>query len=181
MIDTLSLGGGVVHIKEQFDTGSYEDIGYSVDLEIGMDIVQKFFNQYYTDSDGRLIRLPSTKGVITSASFNGAFVCESMTRNMLQKIWWLGDDTDAGTEPLYSSDLTPVVRALKFVPDVYDGPAVCVEFPAIELSISSKFLLISDSWKSLTFQFRALFDEDVRTFPIMRVQQPGESLVDFCI
>lgn len=181
LTDTLALGGGVVYMQESFTSGTYEDLGYVEDFEFGANIVQEYFSKYYTDSRGRLIRLPTTNGVIKSVVFEGSFVCESMSRSILQKVWLLGTSSNSGTEPLAVDELKPVVRALKFVPNMEVGPAMCIELPAVQLTATTKYKLISGTWKSLTFNFSSVFDMTIRTFPIVRVQESGESLEDFCV
>lgn len=168
--DYLSIGGGIISVKP-ISTGAYEDFGLCDNFEVGFDIVQQFHDRYYTDSAGRYIRLPSTNGVLRSLSYTGGFTCDSVTRLHLQKIWWLGSDSSLGTSLSDLVDFKAIVRSLKFTPDTYLGPGVHVEFPAVEITVSSKFPLLRDGWKSLTFSFRALFDGTTNTYPKIRIEE----------
>jgi hypothetical protein len=57
---------------------------------------------------------------------------------------------------------------LIWYPDYFRGNTPVV-FPAVDLQVTSKYPFNSDTWKSLTFSFRALFSRDRNTSPIMRV------------
>lgn len=180
MLETLSLGGGVLYLKQDYQTSSFVDMGYCYSHEAGVDLVQELDYKYFTDSNGRLIRLPSTSGRITAISCTGSFIWESISRDMLQKIWFYGDNTSDGTDLFYTSELTPIIRALKYIPDVLMGPAVCFICPAVEMTVVSRFPFHGESFKNLTINYRAVFSHVQNTKPFLRVQEVDELLEDFC-
>ncbi len=181
MLEHLSFGGGIVSLKEQFDIGTFDDLGFCPNFSLNVNVTQDFKEEYFTDSSGNLVRVPSTVGSIAGVAVDGEFSCESMTRNLLQKIWFHGDSTDAGTELFGGALLQPIIRALKFLSVPESGPTYCLTLPAVELRAKGTVPLIGDNWKSISFTYRILYASNMRTAPVLRVQEEGESLSNFCV
>ncbi len=181
VLETLSLGGGIIYIKDQFDVGAYYDLGFCPEFNISVNSTQEYKEEYFADASGAIIKVPSTIGVTTSLLVNGTFVCESLTRKLLQTIWFQGNVTDAGTELSGGTSLTPKVKAVKFVSSSNTGPDYCVILPTVSLSVPSTISFISNEWKTVSFEFTVLYAENIRTVPTLRVQEEGETLANFCV
>lgn len=177
MTTNLSLGGGIVYLKEQYDAGSFEDLGFCTDFSLKIDIEEEYVDQYMADSANRLIRVPGNTGFVTNVASSGSFTCESMTRNLIQTIWFRGTASSDGTELLEATDLAPVVRALKFLSVPANGPTYCVVLPAVRLEVGNEVTLQQYEWAALDFSFEVLIAFGA---PTIRVQEEGESLTDFC-
>lgn len=177
MTTNLSLGGGIVYLKEQHDSGSFEDLGFCVDFALQISIEEEYVDQYMSDSANRLIRVPGDSGFVTNVAGTGSFTCESMTRSVLQKIWFRGTNSTSGTELLEATDLAPVVRALKFMSVPANGPTYCVTLPAVKLEAANAVPLQQYEWVAVDFEFEVLIAYGL---PTLRVQEEGETLPDFC-
>ena len=130
------------------------------------------------DSSNRLIRVPSSNGFVTSVVSEGSFTCESMTRSLLQKIWFRGTNSSDGTELLEATDLAPMVRALKFLSVPANGPTYCLILPAVKLEATSDVVLQQYDWVSIAFSFEVLIAYGL---PTLRVREEGETLTNFCV
>lgn len=180
MTTDLSLGGGILYLKEDYSTGSFEDFGYCHSFRLKIDIQEQYDDRYMADSSGRLIRVPQVTGRVTSVVGSGAFTCESMTRKNLQKLWMRGTDSSLGTELFEGFDLVPLVRALKFHSVPATGPTYCLVLPSVKLSAESEIpFQFHDDWIAIDFTYEVLYSENA--LPSLRVQQEGESLPGFCI
>ena len=177
MTTTLSLGGGIVYLKEQYDSGSFEDLGFCTDFSLKISIEEEYVDQYMSDSSNRLIRVPGDSGFVTKVEGTGSFACESITRNLLQKIWFRGTNSSDGTELLQVTDLATVVRALKFMSVPANGPTYCVTLPAVRLEATDAVPLQQYDWVAVKFDFEILIAYGL---PTLRVQEEGEELTDFC-
>jgi len=181
MLETLSLGGGIVYLKDVYSAGSYVDLGYCTDFNLQVTIEQSFKEEYFSDASGNIIKVPSVVGSVDSVLTEGTFTCESLSRKVLQVIWFGGADTSAGTELLGSSTITPIVRGLKFLAVPLTGPTHCVTLPAVQLVTKSPVSLIQYDWKTVAFAFTIVYADNIRTVPTLRVQEEGETLTNFCV
>ncbi len=180
MVDTLSLGGGIVYLKDVYSVGSYNDLGFCPKFELLVNVSQSFKDEYFSDASGNLIRLPSAEGSINGILVNGTFNCESLSRKLMQQIWFSGDITDAGTELIGSNLITPIVRGLKFISVSQSGPECCLTLPAVNLNAVTAVPLIDYAWKNVPFSFDVVYADNIRTVPTLRIQEEGETLSDFC-
>lgn len=171
MIEYLSLGGGIVYIKSDYTAGEYVDIGYCTDINFKVDIQEKYEEKYFTDG-ARLVRLPTPTGRAISAMFGGSFVCESMSRLMVQELWFHGVGDAAGTE-LLQAGLVPTAKAIKFVSSPEVGPVFIHEEKAVSLNTTSAVPFIGGGWKNIPFEFKSLF-ADTGTVPKISMIVPGE-------
>lgn len=179
--ELLTIGGGAVSLKDTFDSGSFYRIGNCPSFNILVSVEKKFDESYFADSNGNLIKLKTTAGKIIGATLGGDFIVEELTRDFIQNKWFYGAATSAGTEAL-SGGLSAPVRAVRIKTDPINGISECITFPAIDLSCTGSVSGINtNEFKSLSFEFKILYDLGINTSPIARVQEPGETLVDFCV
>lgn len=173
----LTLGGGIVYLREQYDAGDYIDFGYSTGFNLVISSEVEFENKYLMDVLGNIIKSISTEGAITSFKVTGGFSNESMSRSLLQKLWFRGTDSTDGAE-LFASDLKPIVSGIKYLSVPSKGVALCLKLPSVHL-MATKAVPIQDqsNWMNISFDFEVLFGED---FPSLRVQEEGEILPGFC-
>lgn len=182
LIDTISLGGGIVYLKEDYSSGSFIDLGFCPSFSVNLGILEDHRSRYFADSSGNIFKLPTTESTYSQFIANGKFVCESVDRKMMQSIWFRGTSTSDGTTMLGDFSAAPIIRALKIITYNVTGPDYCLILPAVSVIPTGDFNLIStDSWRSVSFDFTVLYSETTDTFPILRVQEEGETLTDFCI
>lgn len=179
--ELLTIASGIVYLKDQFDTGDFYRVGNCPEFNISVIVDKKFNREYFSDSSGRLIELPTTQGSVVGATIGGSFVVEELTRDMVQGKWFFGSSSSSGTEFL-ANDLVAPVRAIRIKTDPINGISECITFPAVDVRCESSVSKITSSdLQVLSFEFSVLYDLNINTSPIVRVQEPGETLVDFCV
>ncbi len=180
MVEHLSLGGGIVYLQKVYGVGLFVDLGFCTDFSFQPEVTEEFADKYISDSTGNISRVSSAIGAVTVIGGSGSFACDSLSRDMLQNVWFHGNATSAGTELFGGASLTPIVRGLRFLSAPATGPTFCLLLPAVTLTITSPISLMSHEFTNIQFTFKVIFAENMNTVPTLRVQEEGEELTNFC-
>ena len=145
MIETLSLGGGIVTVNSI-------DMGFCPSFDVNLTIEHEYKEIYLTDGLGGLIRANSTSGTLSNLQMNGTLVCESLDARTLDTLWL------RGTALLATTGFSPIVVPLLFVSSPATGPTYTLTLPLVSIAPTGSFTPIDYQWNNISFTFEVKFD-----------------------
>ncbi|NIT54927.1 MAG: hypothetical protein GWN00_01365 [Aliifodinibius sp.] len=180
MPNHLTLGGGVLSLKYKYDDAEYSLFGYVSDFSLAVEAKRAPKEMYAHDTAGNIVRVKTSNNNITQVYSGGGFTCESLSRKLLQSLWFQGTDDAAGTA-LFNDSLVDTIRALKFVSSAAMGSTFCFKAPAVYLKINKKIKFLNQtSWANVDFEFETIIDTIIDSVPTLKIAEEGEDLTGFC-